>query len=124
MDAAGTLVKEAGEEASLPAGLAREARFVGSLAYVVERAEGLRRDRLHCYDLEVPEGLVPVPRDGEVESFALVGLEDVLAGVRDGDDYKFNVNFVLIDLFARRGMIAASAGLGRMREALVSLEWQ
>ena len=115
MDAAGTLVKEAWEEAGVPEALARQARFVGTVAYCVVRAEGLRRDRLHCYDLDVPEGFVPVPRDGEVEAFTLMRLDDVLAAVRDGDDYKFNVNLVLIDLFARRGMIAGSAALERLR---------
>jgi thiamine pyrophosphokinase len=81
----------------------------------VVRAEGLRRDRLHCYDLEVPEGFVPVPRDGEVEAFTLMRLDELRRLVREGDAFKFNVNLVLIDLFARRGMIAASAALDRLR---------
>jgi 8-oxo-dGTP pyrophosphatase MutT (NUDIX family) len=116
MDAMGTLVKEADEEASVKAEVARGARYVGTLRYAVERAEGLRRDRLHCYDLDVPAGFRPVPRDGEVESFALMGVDEVLAGVRDTDDYKFNVNLVLIDLFARLGMIEAGPALLGLRE--------
>ena len=33
--------------------------------------EGLRRDLLHCYDLELPEDFVPRAADGEVEAFEL-----------------------------------------------------
>jgi 8-oxo-dGTP pyrophosphatase MutT (NUDIX family) len=117
MDAAATLVKEAGEEACVPAALARTARFVGTLAYAIERPEGLRRDRLHCYDLVVPGGFVPVAGDGEVEGFALLPLDEVMRGVRDTDEYKFNVNLVLIDLFARLGLVPVSAALLRLRDS-------
>jgi 8-oxo-dGTP pyrophosphatase MutT (NUDIX family) len=115
MDAAGTLVKEAAEEAGVPAAMARGARFVGMLAYAIERPEGLRRDRLHCYDLEVPAGFRPEPRDGEVESFALVPVGEVLARVRDTADYKFNVSLVLIDLFARLGLVDGGPLLAALR---------
>ncbi len=67
----------------------------------MERPEGLRRDRLHCYDLTVPEDFTPRAADGEVESFELWPIERALATVRQTDDFKFNVNLVLIDLFLR-----------------------
>ena len=114
MDACGTLVKEAWEEASVPEALALGARPAGMLRYAIERAEGLRRDRLHCFDLVLPAGFVPVPRDGEVEGFALMTVAEVMRGVAATDDYKFNVNLVLIDLFARLGMIAGR-GCGALR---------
>ncbi len=117
MDAAGTLVKEAWEEAGVPGALARRARRVGALGYAIARAEGLRRDRLHCYDLEVGEDFRPLARDGEVEGFCLMPLDEVLALVREGDAFKFNVNLVLIDLFARLRMIEAGAGLDQLRAA-------
>ena len=65
----------------------------------MERPEGLRRDLLHCYDLDLPEDFVPRAADGEVESFELWPIARVLQTVRDTDDFKFNVNLVLIDLF-------------------------
>ena len=99
------LIKEAAEEAAIPAALAATARHVGEIRYAMERPEGLRRDRLHCYDLELPADFVPIPADGEVESFALWPVERVFATVRDTDDFKFNVNLVLIDLFRRLGMV-------------------
>ena len=100
------LVKEAAEEASLPAELAVQARAVGRVSYVMANEEGLRRDVLHCYDLELPEDFTPRPNDDEVERFELRPVADVLAEVLDGSRVKFNVNLVLIDFFLRHGVIA------------------
>ena len=57
-----TLVKEAAEEAAIPASLARRAVPVATITYAMERPEGLRRDLLHCYDLELPEDFSPARR--------------------------------------------------------------
>jgi 8-oxo-dGTP pyrophosphatase MutT (NUDIX family) len=105
MTAAETLVKEAEEEAAIPEALAATAVPVGTISYALERAEGLRRDRLICYDLWLPEDFTPHPADGEVQGFELWPLERALAAARETDDFKFNVSLVLIDLFLRRGMI-------------------
>jgi len=102
-----TLVKEAEEEAAIPAALASRARLVATIAYAMERAEGLRRDRLYCYDLELPEAFVPQAADGEVASFELWPIARVFETVRDTDEFKFNVNLVLIDLLLREGLIRA-----------------
>jgi Domain of unknown function (DUF4743) len=103
-----TLVKEAGEEASIPPELAATAVHVGVIGYAMERAEGLRRDWLHCYDLMLPEDFTPEAADGEVEAFELWPLTRAVETVRDTDDFKFNVNLVLIDLFIRHGLIAGA----------------
>jgi 8-oxo-dGTP pyrophosphatase MutT (NUDIX family) len=108
-----TLVKEAQEEAAMPAALAGKAVSVATIGYAMERPEGLRRDRLHCYDLELPEDFRPHAADGEVEAFALWPIARVMQTVRDSDDFKFNVNLVLIDLFLREGLI-----LGREADEL------
>jgi 8-oxo-dGTP pyrophosphatase MutT (NUDIX family) len=100
-----TVVKEAAEEAGLPADLAGTAVRHAVLRYAMERPEGLRRDRLYCYDLDVPGDFVPRPTDGEVHSFDLWPVARVLKAVRETDDFKFNVNLVLIDFFLRHGMI-------------------
>ena len=100
-----TLIKEAAEEAAIPAELAARAVKVGEIEYAMERAEGLRRDLLHCYDLELPEDFVPHAADGEVEDFCLTPIERVVERVRDTDDFKFNVNLVLVDLFRRMGLV-------------------
>ena len=99
-----TLVKEAAEEAAIPASLARRAVPVATITYAMERPEGLRRDLLHCYDLELPEDFRPRAADGEVEAFELWPIARVMQTVRDTDAFKFNVNLVLIDLFQRMGL--------------------
>jgi thiamine pyrophosphokinase len=103
------LLKEAGEEAALPETLAMQARHVASFRYDMERPEGLRRDLIHAYDLELPEDFTPTPVDGEVESFALWPLTRVLEVLATSDAFKFNVALVLIDLLLREGMIAGAA---------------
>ena len=100
-----TLAKEAEEEAGIPASLSAQARRVATLGYSMDREEGLRRDRLACFDLLLPDSFQPVPHDDEIESFALWPLPDVLERVRTTDDFKFNVNLVLIDLFLREGLL-------------------
>lgn len=100
-----TLIKEAEEEASLPAALLAGAKLAARFAYNMERAEGLRRDVVYAYDLELPESFVPVPADGEVECFSLWPLAQVLEVMASSDDFKFNVNLVLIDLCIRQGLI-------------------
>jgi 8-oxo-dGTP pyrophosphatase MutT (NUDIX family) len=112
-----TLVKEAEEEAAIPAELARRAVPVATITYATERPEGLRRDRLYCYDLQLPPEFRPYAADREVESFELWPLERVLSAVRETDRFKFNVNLVLIDLFLRCGLVAGQAGAA-LRAAL------
>ncbi len=112
-----TLLKEAKEEAGLPPELAGAARQVGVIEYAMQRLEGLRRDRLYCYDLTVPAAFKPEPCDGEVDSFELWELPRVLDTVRHTDKFKFNVNLVLIDLLLRRGLVEAHEA-AELRSAL------
>jgi len=109
LSSAETLVKEAAEEAAVPEALAAGARRVGMVQYAMERPEGLRRDRLYCYDLVLPEDFVPRAADGEVESFELWPVARAMDVVRETDEFKFNVNLVLIELFLREGLIAGAA---------------
>jgi len=114
----GTLLKEAAEEAALPAALARQAVPAGRFAYNMERPEGLRRDVIFAYDLELPEDFVPRPADGEVESFSLWPAGRVLEAVREEQNFKFNVNLVVIDFLLRFGLVTDPAGV--LRAALDS----
>lgn len=99
------LVKEAAEEAGMPAELLRTAVAVEPISYMMERPEGMRRDHLHCFDVELPEEFAPRAVDGEVAGFELWPMARVVDAVRATDDFKFNVNLVLIGLFQRLGYI-------------------
>ena len=109
-DAERCLVKEAEEEASLPPTLAATARRAGRVSYVMRTEEGMRRDVLHLYDLDLPEEVTPKPNDDEVERFELWPIARVLERVRDTGDVKFNVNLVLLDLFLREGLVGDPDG--------------
>jgi 8-oxo-dGTP pyrophosphatase MutT (NUDIX family) len=103
-----TLVKEAAEEAAIPQALATRARHVGTIRCAMQREEGLRRDCLHCYELDLPPDFVPHAADGEVECFMLWPIERVLETVRTTDAFKFNVNLVMIELGIRHGLITGA----------------
>ena len=100
------LVKEAWEEAGIPADLAARAIPVGAVSYRCERPDGLIDEVSFCYDLELPADFAPANTDGEVESFTLWPIEEVLAQVYDTEDFGFDVPLVIIDFAIRHGLIA------------------
>ena len=105
-----TLIKEAGEEASIPPALAAEASEVGViLQYSMERAGGLRRD---CC-LATTWSCRPIssrwPRTARWKRSNSGRSNWWPKRCARTDEFKFNVNLVLIDLFIRRGLISGSA---------------
>jgi len=100
-----TLVKEAGEEASVPASLIATAHAASAVTYKMEVPQGLRDDVLFVYDLETPEDFKPRNTDGEIVEFMLMEARETLARVRDTDDFKFNVSLILIDFAIRHGLV-------------------
>jgi 8-oxo-dGTP pyrophosphatase MutT (NUDIX family) len=104
-----TLLKEGEEEAALPEALTAQAQQVARFSYSMDRAEGLRRDVVYAYDLELPEDFQPHPSDGEVEHFDLWPLPRVLKILSTTDEFKFNVALVLTDLLLRFGLIEGEA---------------
>lgn len=100
------LEKECHEEASIPPELARTALPVGVVTYCTDSVRGLKPDVLYCYDLDLPEDFVPQCGDGEVESFSLWPLEEVMERVRNTEDFKPNCSLVIVDFLMRRGFIA------------------
>ena len=99
------VIKEAGEEAGVPADLAATARPVGAVSYCHETEDGLKPDVMYCYDLELPAAFEPEPRDGEVEAFHLWPVERVMEAVAETTGFKFNCNLVCIDFFVRHGLL-------------------
>jgi 8-oxo-dGTP pyrophosphatase MutT (NUDIX family) len=102
---ADTLVKEAEEEGGIPAALVERAVPVGAVSYCMQTELGIRDDVLYVYDLELPADFVPVNGDGEIVDFALMPADEVVERVRATDDFKFNVNLVILDFALRHGLI-------------------
>lgn len=58
------VIKECAEEAGIPQELASRAIPVSAISYTSLQREGLKRDVLFCYDLELPADFVPQPQVG------------------------------------------------------------
>ncbi len=101
------VIKECGEEASIPPEIARRAKAVGAITYCYQSGMELKPDVQYVFDLELPDGFVCRSNDGEAESFELWPAARVMARVRDTFDFKYNCNLVLIDFFVRHGLIEA-----------------
>jgi len=102
------VIKECGEEASIPMELASEVKAAGlvSYRYLDETGWGIKHDTLFCYDLELPTGFTPRVNDGEVESFELWDIDQVIDSLmRSGSEWKPNVALVIIDMLVRRGFL-------------------
>jgi len=72
-----TLVKEAWEEAGIPAELARKSKPGGRASVLREVPEGVQSETVHIYDLELPASFRPQNQDGEVSEFKLLSFVDV-----------------------------------------------
>ena len=100
-----TLLKEGEEEASIPTGLSKGAVPAGAVSYRMETSLGIRDDVLFVYDLDMPADFVPENRDGEIVRFELMPVAAVIERVRATEDFKFNVNLVLLDFALRHGVL-------------------
>jgi 8-oxo-dGTP pyrophosphatase MutT (NUDIX family) len=100
-----TLLKEGEEEASIPASLTRSALPVGAVSYCMETRLGIRDDVLFVYDLELPADFTPKNRDGEIVAFELMPATAVLERVGTTENFKFNVNLVILDFALRHGLL-------------------
>jgi 8-oxo-dGTP pyrophosphatase MutT (NUDIX family) len=104
------LVKEAAEEAGIPAELARTATRGGTLTILREVPEGVQSELIHVYDLALPAGFAPRNQDGEVSEFLLLPFETVLS-----ENLTLEAELAAKDYFSRRSARSASgrAAAGR-----------
>jgi 8-oxo-dGTP pyrophosphatase MutT (NUDIX family) len=107
-----SLVRECGEEASLPEELVRKsAKACGTVTYWYvrdERAGGetnlMQPEVQYVYDLELPEDTIPKPGDDEVEQFYLWSVDEVQEAMRNGE-FKPNCSLVVLDFLVRHGIL-------------------
>ncbi|MBB42254.1 MAG: DUF4743 domain-containing protein [Rhodospirillaceae bacterium] len=100
------VIKEASEEASIPRPIAEKAIPVGAISYFHQSADGIKPDIMFNFDMEVPKGFVPKPRDGEMSSFELIPVEMVMQICSETQEFKFNCALVNIDFFIRHGLLS------------------
>lgn len=103
------MIKEAQEEAGLEPSWSSP-RFVaaGSISYVSQHPYGLTNQTMLIYDVELPLDVIPSNQDGEVESFELLPVQDVLTSLwLEPERVKPDVCILLLDFFVRYGIITA-----------------
>ena len=107
---AGTVVKEAWEEAGIGAELASTATLAGSVDIRRVQADGLQRETIFVHDLWLPAAFVPANQDGEAVAHRLVGLDGAarLIANADGPDVvTVDASLVVLDCLRRHGIVAA-----------------
>ncbi|GAP85544.2 putative NUDIX domain-containing protein [Rosellinia necatrix] len=111
-----TIIKEAGEEASLPSELVRtRVRSTGLLSYVssTDAIHGWSGESgllcpgiVYTYDMELPVDVIPRPHDGEVGSYSLMSVGDVQVALLN-NEFKPDAAVVVVDFLIRHGVINA-----------------
>lgn len=95
------LVKEAWEEAGIPAELARRATRGGTVELVREVPEGVQCEAVHVYDLELPADFTPRNQDAEVSDFTRVSMEEARRLIERTDELTVDAALVALDYFSR-----------------------
>ncbi len=114
MDIAGTVVKEAFEEAGIAADLARRTAPTGAIHVKRALADGLQRETLYVHDLDLPADFVPANQDGEAVAHRLVDFADaarIIAQSQGPDEMTVDASLVVLDCLLRKGTVAADSPL-------------
>ena len=109
------LLKEAWEEAGIPAELARRASRGGTIELLREVPEGVQSELVHVHDLELPPDFSPANQDGEVSEFRLVPFDEARNLIHHTDELTVDAALVALDCLSRRSARrgSATAGAGR-----------
>ncbi|MDM8546282.1 DUF4743 domain-containing protein [Candidatus Venteria ishoeyi] len=99
------LLKESAEEANIPEKLVKQAKAVGLLTYTMDQEQTCLSNTLFLYDIFLPEDFKPQNTDGEVEDFYCLPIDEVIAKVKETDEFKTNSNLVIIDFMVRYGYL-------------------
>lgn len=103
----GCILAESDEEASLAYDyVQRHVVPAGVVTYVTQsrRTGQVLPTILYVYDLELQEGVEPQPKDGEVEGFYLMTVEEVTRAMMSGE-FKPNCCLVMLDFYVRHGLV-------------------
>ena len=95
-----TLLKEGREEANLPEELTRQAKAVGLISYCQATENGVRRDTIFNFDMELPPDFVPHNGDGEMSEFIWLSAAEAW---QRWAEFKLNSLAVLLDYRLRQG---------------------
>jgi 8-oxo-dGTP pyrophosphatase MutT (NUDIX family) len=103
-----TLRKEAWEEAGIPANVAARARPQGSIDVCRTQPQGLQRETVFVYDLELDADFRPANQDGEAVEHRQLTMSDAakLIAADGGDDVvTADASLVILDCLLRHGTL-------------------
>lgn len=100
-----TIVREAWEEAGIPAELARKAIPAGTVRLLRAVPEGVQSEVIFVHDIELPRDFQPHNQDGEVAEFRRVPLSKVLDMLRADSDVTLDASLVMLSFLMRRNYI-------------------
>lgn len=104
-----SMVRECEEEANLESALVeKHIKQTGVLSYCYKTAKQgwIQPEIEYVYDLPLPSDVILQPKDGEVDHFELMGLDEIYDKMRKGK-FKANCVLVLLDFLIRHGHITA-----------------
>ena len=105
------LVREAREQVAIPEACTTAlVKACGTLSYKMDRMddgrEGCRHQVQYLYEMELPEGISPRPKDGEVEELMLMGIDEIVDALRRGE-FKLNCGMTWMSYLVRHGIVNA-----------------
>lgn len=100
-----TLVREAREEAGIPAGLADNAVAAGTVRLLRDVPEGVQSEVIFVHDLELPRDFQPHNEDGEIAEFRRVPIAEVIEMLGGDSDITLEAGLVMASFLRRRGYL-------------------
>lgn len=97
-----TLVREAWEEAGIPAPLASAAIAAGTVRLLRAVPEGVQSELIFVYDLELPRDFEPRNHDGEVAEFRRVPISEVVEMLDGNAAITLDASLVMLSFILRR----------------------
>lgn len=96
--------KELEEEAGLSEDLAKNIKSVDAITYVYEKEEEVCYEGEFVFDIKLPNDFKPQNKDGEVEDFYLMTIEQVKEALIK-EDFKPNSAAVTLGFLIRKGLV-------------------
>jgi 8-oxo-dGTP pyrophosphatase MutT (NUDIX family) len=116
-----TMVREAWEEAGIPADVAVTATPTGEVRVCRSQPDGLQRETIFTHDLFLPADFIPSNQDGEAIEHRLVSLVEaaaLIANNRGSDVVTADASLVILDFLLRQGGIDLETPTGRALDAV------
>jgi len=120
-----TLRKEAWEEAGIPADVAARARPQGSIDICRPQPQGLQRETVFVYDLELDADFRPANQDGEAVEHRQLTMAEAAELIADNGDgaVTADASLVILDCLLRHGALGPDSpglrALSAFRHALL-----